>query len=318
MKWEEVGVRTSHEAMDIIASAMNDLGATGVVMDDPALINEYIHSGRWEYTDLKESSDTSCVTVSAYFPIDDKLDDKIKALRAEIDDMASRGVDTRPGDIILNVIDDEDWANSWKKYFHTEKVGERIVIQPSWESYDAKGNEIVIILDPGAAFGTGTHATTSMCLGMLEGLVSEGDTAVDIGTGSGVLAIAEAKLGASRVTAVDYDETALGVARDNIAKNGIGDKIEVMPSDLLKNVDKNIKAKVVSANLIADLIIRLFNEDNDDDGLSAHLADGGRLLASGIIESRADDVRQAAEAHGYEVVEQRAKKEWVAMVIKRK
>ena len=91
-----------------------------------------------------------------------------------------------------------------------------------------------------------------------------------------------------------------------------------MPSDLLKNVDKNIKAKVISANLIADLIIRLFNEDNDDDGLSAHLADGGRLLASGIIESRADDVRQAAEAHGYEVVEQRAKKEWVAMVIKRK
>ncbi len=310
MEWAEVGFRTSHEAVEAVSALFEETGAAGTVIEDPALINEYIHSGLWDYTDIPEQKDTSTVTVKAYFAADDALDEKLAALRMGLDAIAARGVDTRPAEFLTARLQDEDWANSWKKYFHTDKIGKRIVIQPSWEEYEPQADEVVLRLDPGAAFGTGTHPTTAMCLRALERLVKPGVTVFDVGTGSGVLSIAAAKLGAAKVQAADYDATAVRVARENIAANGVAGVVSVGESDLFSAFDG--KAELVTANLIADLVIRLLPD------LDAHLAAGGVLLASGIIDDRAQEVREAAETAGFSIVEDHAEKEWHAMVIRRR
>ena len=310
MEWAEVGFRTSHEAVDAVSSLFEEAGASGTVIEDPALINDYIHSGLWDYTDIPEQTDTSVVTVKAYLAADDSLDEKLASIRAGLDEIAARGVDTKPAEFSVTRVQDEDWANSWKAYFHTDKVGERVVIQPSWEEYDPQEGEVVLRLDPGAAFGTGTHPTTAMCLRAMEKLIKPGMTVFDVGTGSGVLAIAAAKLGAKEVRAVDYDATAVRVARENIEANGVADVVSTAESDLFSALPG--RAGLVTANLIADLVIRLLPD------LGAHLETGGALLASGIIESRAQEVREAAETAGFFVDEDHEEKEWYAMVIRRR
>ncbi len=310
MEWAEVGFRTTHEAVDAVSSLFEEAGASGTVIEDPALINDYIHSGLWDYTDIPEQKDTSVVTVKAYFAADESIEEKLASIRAGLDEIAARGVDTKPAEFSVTRVQDEDWANSWKAYFHTDKVGERVVIQPSWEEYDPQEGEVVLRLDPGAAFGTGTHPTTAMCLRAMERLIKPGMTVFDVGTGSGVLAIAAAKLGAKEVRAVDYDATAVRVARENIEANGVADVVSTVESDLFSALPG--RAGLVTANLIADLVIRLLPD------LDAHLKTGGALLASGIIESRAQEVREAAETAGFSVAEDHEEKEWHAMVIRRR
>jgi len=310
MEWAEAGFRTSHEAVDAVSSLFEEAGASGTVIEDPALINDYIHSGLWDYTDIPEQTDTLVVTVKAYLAADDSLDEKLASIRAGLDEIAARGVDTKPAEFSVTRVQDEDWANSWKAYFHTDKVGERVVIQPSWEKYDPQEGEVVLRLDPGAAFGTGTHPTTAMCLRAMEKLIKPGMTVFDVGTGSGVLAIAAAKLGAKEVRAVDYDATAVRVARENIEANGVADVVSTAESDLFSAIPG--RAGLVTANLIADLVIRLLPD------LGAHLEKGGALLASGIIESRAQELREAAETAGFFVAEDHEEKEWHAMVIRRR
>ena len=310
MEWAEVSFRTSHDAVEAVSALFGDAGASGTVIEDPALINEYIHSGLWDYTDIPEQKETSVVTVKAYFSADDSLEEKLSALREGLNRIAGRGVDTQPAEFSVARVQDEDWANSWKKYFHTDRVGERIVIQPSWEEYEPRAGEVVLRLDPGAAFGTGTHPTTAMCLRAMEKLVKPGMTVFDVGTGSGVLAIAAAKLGAKTVRAVDYDATAVRVALENIEANGVGNLVFTAESDLFSAIDG--KAGLVTANLIADLVIRLLPE------LDAHLEKGGALLASGVIENRAQEVREATETAGFFVAEDFEEKEWHAMVIRRR
>ena len=310
MEWTEVSFQTSHEAVEAVSALFEECGAAGTEIEDPALVNEYIHSGLWDYTDIPEQKDTSVVTVKAYFATDGALDGKLAAIRGGLDAIASRGTDTSPARFSTAQLKDEDWSNSWKKYFHTEKIGERVVIQPSWEEYEPKPGEIVLRLDPGAAFGTGAHPTTAMCLRILERLVQPGITVFDVGTGSGVLSIAAAKLGAAEVRAADCDATAVRVARENIGANGVAGIVSVGESDLFSAFEG--KAGLVTANLIADLVIRLLP------GLDAHLAPGGALLASGIIEGRAEEVREAAEAAGFFVAEDHEEKEWHAMVVRRR
>lgn len=201
MQWAEVSVDTSHEATDLVSEILQELGAAGVVIEDPALLNEYIRSGLWDYTDLKESEETEVVRVKAYWALDEELEGKLQHLAARLDGLAAHGIDKGAGAVSWKAVADEDWAETWKEFFHTEKIGARTVIKPTWEEYEAKAEEIVVELDPGAAFGTGQHATTSLCIRALENLVRPGMTVFDVGTGSGVLAIVAAKLGAKRVEA---------------------------------------------------------------------------------------------------------------------
>jgi len=308
LQWAEVSVDTSHEAMDFVSEILQELGAAGVVIEDPALLNEYIRSGLWDYTDLKESEETEVVRVKAYWALDEELEGKLQRLAARLDDLTAHGIDKGAGAVSWKAVADEDWAETWKEFFHTEKIGARTVIKPTWEEYEAKAREIVVELDPGAAFGTGQHATTSLCIRALEDLVRPGMTVFDVGTGSGVLAIVAAKLGAKRVEAVDFDPVAVRVTRENVRQNGAEDVVHTERSDLLKSVAG--EADLIIANIIADIIVRLFGE------VKGSLAAGGTMLLSGIIEDRLPDVVEAAALHGFSVEKIEQEKGWAAVVVK--
>lgn len=310
MKWCEISIQTSHEAVELIAEIFRDLGASGVVIEDPELVNDYITSGKWDYTDIPIAKETEVVVEKAYLPVNGELEGRIQTLQQEIKALESRGVNTAPAVLTTAELQDEDWSDTWKQYFHTEKPGERVVIKPTWEEYAPQGDEVVIELDPGAAFGTGTHATTSMCIRQLEKLVKPGMTVFDVGTGSGILSIISAKLGAKNIQAVDYDDSVLKIVEENLEQNNVQDIISVAQSDLMQNVHG--KAELVIANIIADIIIRLFDQ------LDEHLEQGGTLLTSGIIEDRIEDVLTAAEKHGYGVVERLENKGWACITFKRK
>lgn len=310
MKWAEVSIRTTHEETDIVAEIFHDVGASGVVIEDPELLNSYIDSGLFDYSDLPKAEQTELVTVKAYLPADEELDAKLRAFEQGVKELARRdGRDEKEVEISCQTVQDEDWADNWKAYFHTEKVGGLIVIQPSWEEYEASPDDIVVKLDPGAAFGTGTHPTTAMCIRALESLVKGGMRVFDVGTGSGVLAVAAAKLGAGEVVAMDYDRTAAHVAAENVQLNHVEDRVTTGVSGLLKQFAG--KADLIIANIIADIVIRLFDE------LDEHLAPGGRLLASGIIDERVADVTEAAIAHGFVIDQVMEESGWAAMVISR-
>ena len=308
MQWAEVSVDTSHEAMDLVSEILQELGAAGVVIEDPALLNEYIRSGLWDYTDLRESEETEVVRVKAYWALDEELEGKLQHLAVRLDGLASNGIDKGAGAVSWKAVADEDWAETWKEFFHTEKIGARTVIKPTWEEYEAKAGEIVVELDPGAAFGTGQHATTSLCIRALEELVRPGMTVFDVGTGSGVLAIVAAKFGAKRVEAVDFDPVAVRVARENVRQNGAEDVVHTERSDLLKSVAG--EADLIIANIIADIIVRLFGE------VKGSLAAGGTMLLSGIIEDRLADVVEAAGQHGFSVEKIEQEKGWAAVIVK--
>ena len=308
MQWAEVSVDTSHEATDLVSEILQELGAAGVVIEDPALLNEYIRSGLWDYTDLKESEETEVVRVKAYWALDEELEGKLQNLSERLASLAQHGIDKGAGAVSWKAVADEDWAETWKEFFHTEKIGARTVIKPTWEEYEAKAGEIVVELDPGAAFGTGQHATTSLCIRALEELIRPGMTVFDVGTGSGVLAIVAAKLGAKRVEAVDFDPVAVRVARENVRQNGAEGVVHTERSDLLKSVAG--EADLIIANIIADIIVRLFGE------VKGSLAAGGTMLLSGIIEDRLADVVEAAGRHGFSVEKIEQEKGWAAVIVK--
>lgn len=309
MKWCEVSIQTSHEATEIIAEIFRDLGAGGVVIEDPELVNGYITSGKWDYTDIPIATETEVVTEKAYLVVNGELEGRLQTFKQEIKALGERGVNIAPAIITTAELQDEDWSDTWKQYFHIEKPGDRVVIKPTWEEYEAKEDEVVIELDPGAAFGTGTHATTSMCIKELETLVKPDDVVFDIGTGSGILSIISAKLGARDIQAVDYDDSVLKIVEENLEQNHVENIVSVAQSDLMQNVHG--KANLVIANIIADIIIRLFPQ------LDEHLEPNGTLLTSGIIEDRIDDVINAGQENGFAVVKRKENKGWACITFKR-
>jgi len=310
MRWARISVVTTHEGADLIANILMELGAAGTEIDDPSLVNEYIDAGLWDYTDLPRAEDTETVTVRAYLPEDARLESSLLALAERIAALRHAGAALGAGTISHSFVADEDWAETWKAYIHTEKIGERIVVRPTWEEYTPSADEIVIELDPGAAFGTGAHATTAMCLRWLEHLVSPGMRVYDVGCGSGILAVAAAKLGAGEVIAMDYDPVAVSVAEENIRQNNVHNVV-ACESDLLSACEGAAPAELITANIIADVIVRLFAQ------LDRHLAPGGTLLASGIIDDRIADVEHAAAQHGFTGLDMTCEKEWAAMIIRR-
>ncbi len=285
MKWAEISIQTTHEATEAVADIFHGLGASGVVIEDPELVNSYKRSGTWDYCDIPEAEDDSVVTVKAYLPVDDQLDDKLRLFEQRVNELARHDIDKGSGLIRLREVREEDWANAWKKYYHSIRVGERLVVKPSWQEYPAAAGDVVVELDPGMAFGTGTHHTTAMCLALLEEAMKPGDTVFDVGTGSGILAVAAAKLGAGEVRAVDNDPQAVRIAGENVAANGTGDTVTVAEGDLLTGLSG--QADLIIANIIADVIIRMAPS------VPQRLRDGGLFLAGGVIADRLGDVTDA-------------------------
>lgn len=305
MQWIEVNVQVTHEAVEVVADILTAAGTSGVAIEDPQLINNLRNSGTWELCDIPEQENTEIVTVSAYYADDEKLQDRLKQIESELAAVEERIGSFRFGNIRFRSLSEKDWANEWKQYFHVTHVGESLVIKPSWEEYTPKEGEHVIKIDPGMAFGTGTHHTTNMCMARLEKVLPANAEVFDVGTGSGILAIAAALLGAKSVKAVDIDAVAVRVARENIADNGLEDKIEVKEGDLLRGTEG--QANVIIANIIADIIIMLLKD------IPGKLKDDGIFLASGIISDRRADVEAAAAEVGMKVDHVDEKGGWVVM-----
>ena len=214
--------------------------------------------------------------------------------------------------IEVNGVNEEDWANSWKEYYKPLKIGKRIVIVPAWEKYDAAEGELAIKMDPGMAFGTGNHETTRLVIELLEKYVKGDERLLDVGTGSGILAICGARLGAGLCRAYDIDPVAVKVARENIKDSGLKN-ITCDTSDLLRGVDKTDGGyDIICANIVADIIIRMIPD------IDAYMNEGATILASGIIVERADDVIDAFEAHGFFVSERIDDNGWCALAVKKK
>lgn len=310
MQWIEVNVAVTHEAVEAVADMLTSIGSKGVAIEDPQLINDLRNSGTWELCDIPEQENTEVVTVSAYYADDEKLEKRLAEIDEQLALIEERIGKYRFGNTRFRKVSEQDWANEWKQYFHATHVGKNLVIKPSWEEYAPKEGEHVIEIDPGMAFGTGTHHTTNMMMERLEKVITPDSTVFDVGTGSGILAIAAAMLGAKSVKAVDIDGVAVRVAKENVADNGLSEQIEVREGDLLHGTEG--KADVIIANIIADIVIMLLQD------VPQKLNDDGVLLASGIIEERMPDVEAAAQAQGLYVDAVDHRGGWVVMQMKKK
>ncbi|MEG0797430.1 MAG: 50S ribosomal protein L11 methyltransferase [Acidaminococcaceae bacterium] len=309
MRWIEVSIQTTHEATEAVADIFHSLGAGGVVIEDPELLNNLRNSNTWELCGIPEQKNPEIVVVTAYFPDDDTLRQRLNTVESEMQAIEQRIGVCRFGNTRFRNVSEHDWANEWKQYFHVTRIGEQLVIKPTWEDYVALPQDKVIEIDPGMAFGTGTHHTTCMCMCRLEKVINKEATVFDVGTGSGILAIAAALLGAKTVKAVDIDGTAVRVATENVALNHLTGRIDVKKGDLLHGTEG--QADVIIANIIADIIILLLPE------VLPKLKPGGVFLASGIIVDRAAEVTQAARENGLTVEAIDTQGGWVVMQMRK-
>ena len=250
MNWNEISVSTTTLAVEIISNIFIESGSKGVMIEDPS---DFHLQGQdplaWDYME-KEVFDFGHedVRVIGYFSSEEDINEKISEIEKRLDYVKSLGLDTGTLEIYKREVKQENWENEWKKYFNVQKVSDSIVIKPSWEEYTAKEGEKIIDIDPGMAFGTGTHETTRMCINAIEKYMNKGDSLIDIGCGSGILSIAAAHLGAEKVIAVDLDKLAVKVSKENVDLNGFSNTIDVRYGDLTDVIDE--KADVIVENII--------------------------------------------------------------------
>lgn len=312
MKWVEVTIVTTAEAMEAVSEIFHRAGAAGVVIEDSAELTRTHEQNYGELYALEERDyPLEGVRVKGYFPWQEKKQDWFMALRDEVLGLAEYGLDPGKGEILLKERDEEEWANAWKEYYHPLRISQKITVCPTWEAYEAADGETVIRLDPGMAFGTGTHATTSLSLRLLEKYLQAGEEVADVGCGSGILSIAAAKLGAKRVLALDLDPVALQVARDNVRCNGVEDKIDIRKNDLLEGIAEQTYDLIV-ANLLADIILRCIPD------AAKVLRNNGRFIVSGIIREKAETVKKNLQAQGFHILDEWCEEDWVAMAARKR
>jgi ribosomal protein L11 methyltransferase len=293
MQWIEIAVTVPPDLADLAASVLEDYGHQGV-----SISRDDIQPDHWDEGELP---DPVAMIVRAYMVANEQAE----AARATLDTvLTTRGLPPA----VYTLVDDEDWAEAWKSHYHTTRIGRHFVIRPIWEAYDAQQDDLVISLDPGMAFGTGTHSTTRLCLMSLEDLMQPGFSVLDLGCGSGILAIAAAKMRASRVVAVDIDSIAAKITAENAAVNGVSDSI-VAQQGTLETVRASARRfDLLLANILARIIIEMC-----DQGLGDVVRPGGVAIFSGIITEQVDDVRLALSRADYQVTNVRTEGDWVSI-----
>ncbi len=306
MRWFEIKIYTDSMSVEAVTNMLYEVGAEGIVIEDPndPVYNES-YKGDWDYIEdeVYQFSSKEAIVMGYCSDIDpEKINEQ---LMEKIEMLESYGLAKGSGTIEIKEVVDDNWAHEWKKYFKPLKIGERMVIKPTWEDYEIVGDELILEMDPGSAFGSGTHETTSMCVEFTDKYMKQDDRVFDIGCGTGILGIAAAMLGAKEVTCVDIDELAVIATKENIALNNIADKVEVFQGDLTEVLKG--KADVVIANIIADVIIFL-SED-----ISHVLKEGGMFIASGIIHDKREEVLSALKKNGFTIVEVKTQGEWNAI-----
>ncbi|QOT00949.1 50S ribosomal protein L11 methyltransferase [Brevibacterium sp. JNUCC-42] len=312
MNWSEVSIHTTAEAVEAVSSILYEAGAGGVVIEDPEILSREWSTPFGEIYHLSpDDFPTDGVIVKAYFPVNSYLGETVEEIKTQVNELLTFGLDVGKGTVTMTEVHEDDWATAWKKYYKPVAISDHITITPIWENYQPKREgELIIEMDPGMAFGTGTHPTTVLCIRAIERYLKEGDRVYDVGTGTGILSIAAAKLGAASLTAMDLDEIAVRSAQENCSINKVDDKVLVRQNNLLDGITE--KVEVVVANILAEVIIR-FTDD-----VHRVLLPGGTFIASGIIGAREDDVKQALATSNLEVIETVYMEDWVAIVAKKR
>lgn len=302
-EWVQIKVTVKLEQLDDTVAVMN-------------MISNYLQIEDYSDIDLKTcygdlidesilNADKTVASVLVYLSADGSAADTLAFLRERFAELSINA------EISVSGVNEEDWANSWKDYYKPIKIGERIVIVPAWEKYTRQEGEIIVRMDPGMAFGTGTHETTRLVIKLLEDYVKEGMRVADVGCGSGILAICASKLGAAECKAYDIDPVAVKVANENIKDSGLTN-VTCDVSDLLGQVDKSKPYDVICANIVADIIIRMMPD------VGALMNESSVILASGIIVERSQDVINEFEAHGFKIVERIDENGWCALAVMKK
>ena len=305
-----VEIKVIYESDDIeratkeISDIFYGFGVTGLKIEEPMKSKNPLDFYKNEKEFLMVDH-----AISAYFPLNPYAEKRKAAILSTFEEKFAERED-----IVYTVdfyeYDEEDYQNSWKKYLFPEKVSEKFVVKPTWREYTPEADELIIELDPGRAFGTGSHPTTSLCLKLMEENISEGDSVIDVGTGSGILMIAADRLGASEIYGTDIDELAVESAKENLELNNISeDKAKVYKGDLISVVE-NKKFDVVVANILADVLLILLHD------ISKVVKPNGKIIFSGIIEDKCELLRREVESLGFTVEEIKVDKEWRAMLIK--
>lgn len=311
MKWTEVKVRTTSEAVEAVSNILIEAGASGVAIEDYLDVKNYQEDKLSEWLDLSDFENMEeGASVMAYFPETTFLPEIMPTIKQRINQLPEFGLEIGANEITISEVAESDWATAWKQYYHPVRVTRFLTIVPSWENYIPEfDDEKIIELDPGMAFGTGTHPTTRLSLQALETFLRGGETVLDVGTGSGVLSIASKHLGAKSVFAYDLDEVAVAAAKENIDLNPVAQDVHVSANDLLQNV--NQAADVVVANILADIILRLIED------AWRVLHKGGLFIVSGIIEDKKGEVLEGMFSQGFELLQTFQEKDWVAMVFRK-
>ncbi|MEG0080234.1 50S ribosomal protein L11 methyltransferase [Enterococcus sp.] len=312
MKWNEIKVETASEAVEAVANILMEAGASGVAIED-SLDAEYFQSDAFgEILDKADfiNLEKGAATVQAYFPETTFLPEILPFIKDHINKLPEFGLAIGKNIVTTSEVSEQDWATAWKKYYHPVRVTRYLTIVPQWESYQTTmPEEKIITLDPGMAFGTGTHPTTNLILQALEMTLRGGETLLDVGTGSGVLSIASKFLGAKDVYAFDLDEVAVRSAQENMDLNPVAKDVHVSANDLLNGV--TVDADIIVANILADIIIKMIPD------AYRLLKDTGTLIVSGIIEDKKDEVLAVLDAHGFHVAQVLQQKDWFAIILKK-
>ncbi len=302
MKWLQAKVlfESDHPGWDTesISSIFNEMGTKGVVIDEPDIEPEE----GWGDDAIKPAQYHA---VSGYFPVNDLIEKRCRILRKNLKTLEQRNNFCYR--LEFHQIDEQDWAHCWKQYFHPVKIGQKIVVKPSWEKYNATTDEIILEIDPGMAFGTGTHPTTALCVQMLEKYLKPSDSFLDVGTGSGILMLAAEKLGASRVLGIDQDETAVNVAQKNLNLNKIApSKFSLITGNLVECIRE--KFDMIAANILSEVILRLL------DDIPKNLHYEGIFIASGIIENNMIQITEKMTAGNWHIIDKKTNQGWGVIV----
>lgn len=311
MKWSEISIQTTNEAIEPISNILHETGASGLVIEDPLDLIKARESVFGEIYDLdpNEYPDEG-VRIKAYLPINSFLGETVEQIKQAINNLLIYDIDIGKNHVSLSEINEEEWATAWKKYYKPVKISKKITITPTWEDYTpVSSDEIIIELDPGMAFGTGTHPTTVLSIQALEAYLKPDDVVIDVGCGSGVLSIAAGKLGAKEIWAFDLDEIAVKSTHLNAKINKMDKRIHAKQNNLLDHVD--CKANVIVSNILAEIIVRFVDDAWDN------LVDGGLFITSGIIQNKKQLVKDKLEAQGFEILAVNEMEDWISIVARK-